>query len=100
MPLSVLNNRERLIKTHRLIIECGRGERRQVVTFEISAGISDQSKTGRVRFRKAIEGKRSYGLNNFILRLSRNSLLRHAAPQFYFNVAHALFRSFEAHCPA
>jgi len=99
MSLGVLNNRKRLIKTHRLIIERGCGKRRQVVTLEISTGVSNQGKAGRVRFRKTVESKRSYGLYYFILRLTGNPLRGHSAPQFHFYIAHACFRSLESHRP-
>ena len=48
MTLRVLNDRERLIETHRLIVEGRRSERREVMTFQIRAGVSEQSKTGGV----------------------------------------------------
>ena len=55
MTLRILNDREWLIETHRLIIQRRRRERRQVMAFKISAGVSDQSKAGGVRFGKAIQ---------------------------------------------
>ena len=48
MALCVFNKRERLIKTHRLIVQHRSGERRQVMTFQIGAGISEQRETGGV----------------------------------------------------
>src|ERR1051325_7522067 len=40
MSLRILDEGKRLIKTHRLVVEnCG-GERRQIMTLQISAGIS------------------------------------------------------------
>src|SRR5215831_5236463 len=48
VTLRVLNDRKWLIKAHRLIVERGRGERRQVMTLQVSAGVSNQSKTGGV----------------------------------------------------
>ena len=48
VPLRILDNRERLIKTHRLVVERRRGKRRQVMTLEIGAGVSNQRKAGGV----------------------------------------------------
>ena len=99
MTLRVLNDRERLIETHRLIVEGRRSERREVMTFQIRAGVSEQSKTGGVRFRKTIERKRRDLFDNLILCPANNSLLRHTAPQLYFDVLHSLLRSLKAHRP-
>src|SRR5712672_3987813 len=97
MSLGIFNNRKRLIKTHRLIIEGGGGKRRQVVTLEKSTGISNQGKAGGVRFRKTVECERSDGLYYFVLRLTGNSLRGPPPPQFHFNLLHACFRPFESH---
>ena len=48
MPLRILNERKRLIETHRLIVQNRRRERRQVMTLQIRAGVGNQSKTGRM----------------------------------------------------
>ena len=90
MTLRVLNDRERLIETHRLIVQRRRRERRQVMTFEIRAGISDERKAGRMRFGKSVKRERGDLFDNFILRPIRNSLLRHAPAQLHFNFFHAL----------
>ncbi len=55
MALRIFNDGEWLIETHRLIVQRRRRKRGQVMTFEISAGVSDQSKAGSVRFGEAIE---------------------------------------------
>ena len=91
MTLRVLDQRKRLIKTHRLIIQERGSESRQVMTFKISAGVSNQSKAGGVRFRKAVERKRGDRLHNLVLRFTRNALERHAAPQLHLDFAHAHF---------
>ena len=57
MSLRVLDNRKRLIKAHRLIVERSRSERRQVMTLQIRAGISEQRKTGGMRFGKSVKRK-------------------------------------------
>src|SRR5207237_6234610 len=59
VPLGILDNREWLIKTHRLVVERRRGKRRQVMTLEIGAGVRNKRKAGRVRFGKAVERERS-----------------------------------------
>src|SRR5215213_3160257 len=95
MPLRIFNERERLIKPHRLVVEYRRGKRRQVITFEISARISYQSKTGRVRFRKSVKRKRTDSQHNLFLSFPGNTISRQTLPQFYFNRFHASFRTLE-----
>jgi hypothetical protein len=46
MTLRILDDSKRLIETHRLVVQNRRGKRRQVMTLQVSAGVSDQSKTG------------------------------------------------------
>ena len=48
MSLRILDEGKRLIKTHRLIVQNRRRERRQIMTLQIRAGVSNQSKAGRV----------------------------------------------------
>ena len=46
-------------KAHRLVVEQGRGESRQVMALEIRAGVGDQREAGRVRLGKSIKRERS-----------------------------------------
>ena len=96
MPLRILDNRERLIKTHRLVVERGCGKRRQVMTFEIGAGVSNQRKAGGVWFGKAVERERSDWLYDLVLCLRADAIACHALSQLYFDFFHARFRTFEA----
>src|SRR5258707_13631642 len=66
MPLRVFDNRERLVEAHGLIVERRGGERGQVMAFEVSTGVSNQSKAGGVRFGKTIKRKRNDRLTNFV----------------------------------
>ena len=52
MTLRVFNDGERLIKTHRLVVENRRRERSQVITLQISTGVSNEGETCRMRLRK------------------------------------------------
>jgi hypothetical protein len=96
MPLRIFNERERLIEPHRLIVEYRRGERRQVITFQIGARISYQREACRVRFRKAVKREGTDSLHNFFLSFPGDSIQRQTLPQFSFNRLHASFRTFEA----
>ena len=55
VPLGIFHQRGRGIKSHRLIVEQRRGEGRQVMALQISAGISQQRKAGGMRFGKSVE---------------------------------------------
>ena len=41
MSLRILDERKRLIETHRLVVKNCRGERCQVMTLQVSAGVSN-----------------------------------------------------------
>src|SRR4029453_6808316 len=86
---------KRLIEAHRLVVKNCRSESGQIMTLQISAGVSNQSEAGRMRFRKTIKGKRGDRLHNFLLRFAGQSLARHAVAQFHFNFLHTRFRAFE-----
>ena len=88
MPLRVFHQGCGRIKSHGLIVQHRRGKRRQVMAFQIRAGIREQRKTGGMRFRKSVQRKRSDRLHNAILRLVMNSILRHAHPQFSLHFFH------------
>src|SRR5262249_38315458 len=70
MSLRVFDERERLIKTHRLVIENRGRERRQVITLQIRTRISNQREAGRMRLRKTVKRKRTDREDNLILFLS------------------------------
>jgi len=49
-----------------------------------------------MRFRKSVKSKRRHKLDDCALRFLRDSVYRHARPQFGLNLLHALLRSFMA----
>src|SRR5262249_51806934 len=55
--LRIFNNSEGRIKTHRLVIENRRRECSQVIAFQICAGVGNERKARRVRFRKTVKRK-------------------------------------------
>ena len=57
VALGVFHQSRRMIKPHGLLIQNRRGERRQVMALQISAGIGDQSETRGVRFGKSVQRK-------------------------------------------
>src|ERR1700741_5427881 len=91
VTLRIFNESKWLIKTHRLIVENRGRECCQVIAFQISAGIRNQGKTGRVRFGKTVKRKRTDGQYDLFLRLSRDPVLSQPLSQFYFNRFHASF---------
>src|SRR5713101_9445050 len=86
-----------MIKTHWLIIQERRRERSQIMAFQISAGIRNQGKAGGMRFRKSIKSKRSYRLDDLLLRFTQDSVARHAGTQLFFDRFHSRLGTFEAH---
>ena len=100
MTLRVLDQSGGLIETHGLIVEHGGGERGQIVAFQVSAGIGDESEASGVGFRESIESERSDGLNDFILRFAGDAFRVHAAAQLDFDFFHAGFGAFEAESAA
>ena len=99
MALCILHDGCRTIEPHRLVVEQGRGECRQIMTLEISAGVSNQRKAGGVRFRKSIQRKGSDGKDDLLLRLRRDAVALHAFAQLHFDIAHAPLAAFEAERP-
>src|SRR5258705_5242400 len=86
-----------MIKAHGLIVQKCRSEGCQVMTLQVGAGISDQGEAGGMRFRKSVQSKRSDRLDDLLLRLANNSVPRHAGAEFFFDVFHACFGTFESH---
>src|SRR5580658_10778559 len=86
-----------MIKTHWLIIQERRRKRRQVMAFQVSAGIGDQGKTCGMRFGKSIKSKRSNRPDDLLLCFAEDSVTLHASAQLFFDPFHSRFRTFEAH---
>ena len=57
VPLGVRNQHRSRVKTHRLVVEDGRGEHGQVVELELRRHIGDQRDAGGVRLREAVQGE-------------------------------------------
>src|SRR5215813_5848817 len=95
MSLSVLDERERLVESHRLIVQDGCSEGCQVMTFNICTGVGNQCETGGMRFRKAVQRERRNRMHNFVLRITGNAVVLHTASQLDFNFLHTRFRSLE-----
>src|ERR1041384_7256861 len=98
VPLSILDYRSRVIKTHRLIVQKRSSERRKIMALQISACISDQREARGVRFGKAIKSERSDRLNDLVLGLASYSVGFHPTTKLYFDFAHARLRPLETHC--
>ena len=96
VPLRVLDDRGRMIKTHGLVIQKRRGKRRQIAALQIRAGISQQGEARRVRFREAVQRKGDDRLHDFLLRLRIDPIALHAPPEFYLHIFHARFGALEA----
>jgi hypothetical protein len=60
------------------------------MALEIATGIGTERKARRMAFRESVEGEGSNRLDNPLLRLGTNGVLRHTRAQFNFDVAHAL----------
>src|ERR1041384_2309083 len=98
VPLSILDYRSRVIKTHRLIVQKRSSERRKIMALQISACISDQREARGVRVGKAIKSERSDRLNDLVLGLASYSVGFHPTTKLYFDFAHARLRPLETHC--
>src|SRR6185503_15936064 len=95
MSLRILDEREGLIKTHRLVVENRGRERREVITFQIRTRISNEREAGRMRLRKTIKRKRTDRQNDLVLFLSGDSVSTQAFTQLPLDYLHARFRAFE-----
>ena len=75
MALGILNKDTGGIKAHRLCIQKPGRERRQIMTFQIAAGVGNQTKTVSMRFGKGIAKKALDAMDNFVLRFRINFVL-------------------------
>jgi hypothetical protein len=82
MALRVFDQDGGRVKPHRLIVQHGAGEFRQVVALQVSAGVSDHRETGGVRFGEAVERERRDGANDILLCLAGDSIALHPGTQF------------------
>src|SRR5262249_25032503 len=96
VALRILHQGRRTIESHRLIIEHGCRERRQVMTFQISTGICNKREAGCMRFGKSIERERSDGVDDLILNVSNNAVLIHPLAQLDFDFFHSTFGSLKS----
>ena len=99
MTLRVFHQRRRIVKTHGLVVQHGRRERRQIVALEIGAGIGNQREAGRVRFRKSIQREGRDRLNNLLLRIGANTVGSHSLAQLDLQFSHSGLRTAHAHGP-
>ena len=93
MTLRIFNERERLVEAHRLVVENRGCECGQVITFEVGAGISNEGKTCRMRFRKTVKRKRTDRQHNVILRLSGDSIFLQALAAVLFQSLSCVLRN-------
>ncbi len=87
----------RTVKTHRLIIEQCRSKRREIMKFQICAGIGDQCEARRMGFREPVAREGCNLRDDLFLCFGTEAVLCHAAPQLRFNFVHAFFRTLETH---
>ena len=70
------------------------------MALQIGAGIGDERKAGGVRLGKSIQSEGLYGLDNLLLGVGVNAILRHPLPQLYLEFPHSRLRTPHPHCPA
>ena len=97
VALRVFHQRGGRVEPHGLIVQDGRGERRQVMALQIRAGIGDQREAGRVRFGKSVQRERGDRLHDAILRLADDAVGGHAGAQPRLDFLHARFGALESH---
>ena len=97
VPLRIFDDGRGMVKTHRLVIEQRGGESGKIAAFQISAGIGQQGKARRVRFRETIKRKGGDRLHDLLLRLARDAVRFHAATQVLLHLFHPRFRTLESH---
>jgi len=90
MTLRVLHKYGGHVEAHRLIVEDRAGKRGEVLYFQVSRSIRNQSEAGRMRLREPIQRERADVLNNVLLRRSVKPVGRHARAELAFEILHPL----------
>src|SRR5260370_588335 len=85
VELCIMYQHCRTVKAHRLIVEQRRSERREIMKFQIRAGIGDQCETRRMGFREPVAREGSNLRDDLFLGFRTESVHGHAAPQLCIN---------------
>ena len=83
VPLRVLHNRCRSVKTHRLIVQQAGVKFRCAMHFEIGAAVSQNREADRMRFGKAVKRKRRNRLNDIFDLVGRDAFAFHGGAEFH-----------------
>src|SRR5260370_32162114 len=90
VELCIMYQHCRTVKAHRLIIEQRRSERREIMKFQIRAGIGAQSETPRMGFRDPEAPEASHLRADLSLGFRTDTVHAHAPPPLSFHFVHAL----------
>src|ERR1700733_3764425 len=89
VPLGVLYKRSGRVESHRLVIQDRTEESLRVLHFDVSRIVGKLTEGRGMRFRKAVEGEGANVLDNLILRLWINTVLRHPSSELAFEIFHS-----------
>ena len=93
VALRVFDQDGRRIKAHRLIVQHGASELRQVVALQISARVGDHGEARGMRLRESVERERRDRAYDFLLRFTGDAIALHSRPQLESRYPPCAFRS-------